>query len=79
MSLTNNNGFSSFWFDENEGNRVNDVLGIEEKHGVDLIKLASNKKEVHLKYDLEKNVNLIKFSEGKIDISINEILDKNFV
>ncbi len=45
----------------------------------DLIYLASKKKEVQLKYDLEKNVNLIKFSEGKIDISFNQNLDKNFV
>ena len=44
-----------------------------------LIYLASKKKEIHLKYDLENNVNLIKFSEGKIDISFNENLDKNFV
>ena len=34
---------------------------------------------MQLKYDLENNVNLIKFSEGKIDISFNENLDKNFV
>ena len=45
----------------------------------DLITLASTKKEIQLKYDLENNVNLIKFSEGKIDISFNEKLDKNFV
>ena len=45
----------------------------------DLIYLASKKKEIQLKYDLEKNVNLIKFSEGKIDISFNQNLDKNFV
>ena len=45
----------------------------------DLISLASIKKEIQLKYDLENNVNLIKFSEGKIDISFNENLDKNFV
>ena len=45
----------------------------------DLIKLSSKKKEIELKYDLEKNVNLIKFSEGKIDISLNEKLGKNFV
>jgi len=44
-----------------------------------LINMASNKREVELKYDLEKNVNLIKFSEGKIDISFNENLSKNFV
>ena len=45
----------------------------------DLIKLSSSKKEVELKYDLENNVNLIKFSECKIDISFNENLGKNFV
>ena len=45
----------------------------------DLIYLASKKREIQLKYDLEKNVNLIKFSEGKIDISFNQNLDKNFV
>jgi DNA polymerase-3 subunit gamma/tau len=45
----------------------------------DLISLSSTKKEIQLKYDLENNVNLIKFSEGKIDISFNEKLDKNFV
>ena len=44
-----------------------------------LIDLATKKKEIHLKYDLERNVNLIKFSEGKIDISFNQNLDKNFV
>ena len=45
----------------------------------DLIQMASQKKEIQLKYDLEKNVNLIKFTEGKIDISFNQNLDKNFV
>ena len=45
----------------------------------DLIKISSIKKEIHLKYDLENNVNLIKFSKGKIDIGFNEKLDKNFV
>ena len=50
------------------------VSSIEE-----LIILSSRKKEIQLKYDLENNVNLIKFSEGKIDISFNDNLDKNFV
>ena len=45
----------------------------------DLIKLASGRREVELKYDLERNVNLIKFVQGKIDISFNENLNKNFV
>jgi len=45
----------------------------------DLIELSSKNKEIELKYDLEKNVNLIKFSQGNIDISLNERLGKNFV
>ncbi len=45
----------------------------------ELIALSSKKKEIQLSYDLEKNVNLIKFSQGKIDISFNDNLDKNFV
>ena len=46
---------------------------------LDLIELSSIKKEIELKYDLERNVNLVRFSEGKIDISFNENLGKNFV
>ncbi len=45
----------------------------------DLINISSRKKEIELKYDLERNVNLIKFTEGNIDISLNENLGKNFV
>jgi len=45
----------------------------------DLINLSKKKREIELKYDLEKNVNLIKFSSGKIDIGFNENLGKNFV
>ena len=44
-----------------------------------IINLSSKKKEIELKYDLERNVKLIKFSEGKIDIEFNENLGKNFV
>ena len=55
------------------------MSSINVKEIEDLIALSSTKKEIHLKYDLENNVNLIKFSEGKIDISFNENLDKNFV
>ena len=41
--------------------------------------MSSKKREIELKYDLERHVNLIKFSVGKIDISFNEKLGKNFV
>ena len=32
-----------------------------------------------LKYELEKNVNLVKFENGRIEISFNDNLDKDFV
>ena len=45
----------------------------------DLINLASKKKEIELKYDLERHVSIVKFLEGKVDITFNEKLSKNFV
>ena len=45
----------------------------------DLIKLAEKKKEMELKYDLERNVKLVNFENGKIDINFNENLNKNFI
>ena len=45
----------------------------------DLIKIASNEKEIELKYDLERNVKLVSFNKGSIDISFNEQLNKNFI
>ena len=44
-----------------------------------LIKICNDKKEVKLKYELENNVNLVKFEKLRIEISFNEQLDKNFV
>ena len=46
---------------------------------MDLIKLVDEKKEIELKYDLERNVNLVSFGRGKIDISFNEKLNKHFI
>ena len=37
------------------------------------------KKEIKLKYELEKNVNLVSFEKNRIEISFNDNLDKNFV
>ena len=45
----------------------------------DLIYLAEKNKESELKYDLERNVKLVKFDNGKIDINFNENLNKNFI
>jgi len=64
---------------QNEKNLIKNEKKIKVLSFEDLISLASQKKEIQLKYDLEKNVNLIRFSEGKIDISFNQNLDKNFV
>ena len=45
----------------------------------DLIDQSSKEKEIELKYDLERNVKLVSFNKGKIDISFNERLNKNFI
>ena len=45
----------------------------------DLIQICSDKKEIQLKYELENNVNLVSFSNNRIEISFNENLNKNFV
>ena len=45
----------------------------------DLIKICVEKKELHLKYELETNVNLVSFKNQRIEISFNENLKKNFV
>ena len=45
----------------------------------DLLNLCNQKKEIKLKYELETNVNLVGFDDGKIEISFNENLDKDFV
>ena len=45
----------------------------------DLIDQAIKEKEIELKYDLERNVKLVSFNKGAIDISFNEKLNKNFI
>ena len=52
---------------------------IEIKNFQNLIDFTNKEKEVELKYDLERNVNLVSFRKGKIDISFNEKLNKNFI
>ncbi|MBT4699120.1 MAG: DNA polymerase III subunit gamma/tau [Proteobacteria bacterium] len=44
-----------------------------------LVQITNDKKEIELKFDLERNVRVVKFETGKIDISFNEKLSKNFV
>ena len=44
-----------------------------------LLMTCTEKKEIKLKYELEKNVNLVRFEKKRIEISFNDNLDKNFV
>ena len=44
-----------------------------------LLDFCNQNKEMKLKYDLEKNVNLVSFEKNRIEISFNQNLDKNFV
>ena len=45
----------------------------------DLLDKSEKEKEIELKYDLERNVKLVSFNKGKIDICFNEKLNKNFI
>ena len=45
----------------------------------DLLEICYSKKEIKLKYELEKNVNLVSFENKRIEISFNEDLDKEFI
>jgi len=42
----------------------------------DLLEICTLKKEIKLKYELEKNVNLVSFNNQRIEISFNEDLEK---
>ncbi len=44
-----------------------------------LLEACNQNKEIKLKYELEKNVNLVSFEKNRIEISFNDNLDKNFV
>ena len=61
----------------------NKQINAEEKLNVNsfdqLLKICNEKKEIKLKYELEKNVNLVHFENNRIEISFNDNLDKNFI
>ena len=59
--------------------RENQVSKIKITNFQDLVNQASQEKEIELKYDLERNVKLVSFNKGAIDISFNEKLNKNFI
>ena len=58
---------------------LDDKLESKIKTFDDLIKMCELKKEIKLKYELERNVNLVNFEKQKIEISFNENLDKQFI
>ena len=60
-------------------NKINFSKNLKINSFIHLINLAEKNKEIELKYDLERNVKLVKFENGKIDINFNENLNKNFI
>jgi DNA polymerase-3 subunit gamma/tau len=44
-----------------------------------LLEICHSKREMKLKYELEKNVNVVSFENQRIEISFNEELDKDFI
>ena len=59
---------------KDENKKFNEINSFEE-----LLVICNFKKEMSLKYDLETNVNLVKFEKNMIEISFNDNLSKNFV
>ncbi len=55
------------------------LIKIKIKNFEELIKLCNEKKELKLKYELETNVNLVSFTDQRIELSFNENLAKDFV
>ncbi len=64
---------------KNPTNDISPKAKVEIKNFQDLIDLANKEKEVELKFDLERNVKLVSFNKGKIDISFNEKLNQSFI
>ncbi len=60
-------------------NNQNEKTKIEITSFQDLIDRSNLEKEIELKFDLERNVKLVSFNKGKIDISFNDKLNKNFI
>ena len=62
---------------------VQPEIKVDEKFSIksfnQLLETCSQNKEIKLKYELEKNVNLVSFEQNRIEISFNDNLDKNFV
>ena len=60
--------------DKNIKKEENQIKNLDE-----LLNLCIQKKEITLKYEIENNLNLVSFSQNKIEISFNEKLSNRFV
>ena len=60
--------------DKKNKNEQNQIKNLDE-----LINFCIQKKEISLKYEIENNLNLVSFTDNKIEISFNEKLSKHFV
>ena len=58
---------------------INNDQKVKIKSFEELVELTNRNKEMELKYDLERNVKLVKFEDGKIDINFNDKLNKSFI
>ena len=65
--------------DELKFEEKKDSFNYEIKSMNDLIGLCNEKKEMSLKYELERNVKLVSFDKNLIVISFNDDLKKNFI
>ncbi len=62
-----------------EKKNIDDKISNKIQNFDELIEICNKNKEIKLKYELETNVNLVRFENQLIEISFNENLDKNFV
>ena len=62
-----------------EKKNIDDKISNKIQSFDELIEICNKNKELKLKYELETNVNLVRFENQLIEISFNENLDKNFV
>ena len=63
--------------ENNEGIKAGEKLNVNSFGR--LLEICNEKKEIKLKYELEKNVNLVHFENNFVEISFNDNLDKNFI
>ena len=91
INLNNQTKFENKNDNDNNGKTISQIKNIFQEEKLkkpvevkinsfeELIKICIEKKELHLKYELETNVNLVSFKNQSIEIAFNDNLNKNFV